>query len=56
LWSWTAKDGIALSGVAQHGIKEGKVDAVNPDIFLTGVCETIPCSKKAEESIDGHKK
>lgn len=56
LWSWTAKDGVALSGVAQHGIKDGKIDVVNPEIFLTGVCETIPCSQKAEESINGYKK
>lgn len=56
LWSWTAKDGIALSGVAQHGIKDGKLDTVNPEIFLTGVCETIPCSQTAEDSINDYKK
>jgi hypothetical protein len=57
LWSWQAKDGIALSGVAQHGIKEkgGKVDAVNPSIYLTGVCELIPATPIAKESIDGYK-
>jgi hypothetical protein len=51
LWSWTANDGVALSGVAQCGLKNGKVDVVNPRIYLTGVCELIPCSKKSEESI-----
>jgi hypothetical protein len=53
LWSWKAKEGIALSGVAQSGIKasECKVDLVNPLIYLTGVCELIPCTKVAEESI-----
>jgi len=52
LWSWKAKDGIALSGVAQNGLKEGcKVDAKNPLIALTGVCELIPCSKISQESI-----
>lgn len=56
LWSWKASDGIALSGVAQHGINDGKLDVVNPEIFLTGVCETIPCSQKSEESINGFKK
>ena len=56
LWSWKAKDGVALSGVAQHGLKsEGKVDTLNPEIALTGVCELIPCSVKARESIDGFK-
>ena len=53
LWSWKAADGIALSGVAQNGIDKGnsKLDTVNPEIYLTGVCELIPCSKKAQDSI-----
>lgn len=51
LWSWEAKDGVALSGVAQHGFKGGKKDTVNPLIYLTGVCEIIPCSDKAEKSL-----
>lgn len=53
LWSWKAQDGIALSGVAQHGVKtnECKIDVNNPSIYLTGVCELIPCTKKAKESI-----
>ena len=56
LWSWKAKDGVALSGVAQNGLKsEGKVDTLNPEIALMGVCELIPCSAKARESIDGFK-
>lgn len=53
LWSWTAKEGIALSGVAQHGIKGGKLDVVNPEIALTGVIETIPASAASEASIRG---
>lgn len=57
LWSWKAKDGVALSGVAQAGVQSGcKIDLVNPEIALTGVCELIPCSAVAEESIDGFKK
>ena len=57
LWSWIAKDGIALSGVAQAGIKpDCKIDTLNPEIALTGVCELIPCSAASKESIDGHKK
>lgn len=54
LWSWKAADGVALSGVAQCGItKQGcKIDVLNPLIYLTGVCELIPCTKKAKESIN----
>lgn len=56
LWSWKAKDGVALSGVAQHGLKNdgGKVDVVNPEIYLTGVCELIPTSAAAKDSINGY--
>lgn len=54
LWSWKAKDGVALSGVAQTGLSadKSKVDVVNPVIYLTGVCELIPCSDKGKESIN----
>lgn len=54
LWSWKAQDGIALSGVAQSGItKQGcKIDVNNPLIYLTGVCELIPCTRQAKESIN----
>ena len=54
LWSWKAKDGVALSGVAQNGVQAGcKIDTINPEIYLTGVCELIPCSVIARESING---
>lgn len=57
LWSWKAKDGVALSGVAQAGVQSGgKIDVVNPEIYLTGVCELIPCSTAAKESIRDFKK
>ena len=57
LWSWKANDGVALSGVAQTGVKSGcKIDVINPEIYLTGICELIPCSKTAKESINGFKK
>ena len=57
LWSWQAKDGIALSGVAQHGIRDKgcKVDVTNPVLYLTGVCELIPATQTAKESIDAYK-
>ena len=52
LWSWKAQEGIALSGVAQHGIKsDSKLDVLNPLIYLTGVCELIPCTVDAQRSI-----
>ena len=54
LWSWKAKDGVALSGVAQSGVKsDSKIDVVNPEIFLTGVCELIPCTEAAKVTING---
>lgn len=55
LWSWTANGGIALSGVAQHGINKSKskVDSTNPLIKLIGVIEIIPASTIAMESING---
>ena len=57
LWSWKAKDGVALSGVAQTGLQKGcKVDTENPEIYLSGVCELIPCSKTAKDSINEFKK
>ena len=56
LWSWKAQDGVALSGVAQTGLKAGgsKVDIVNPEIYLTGVCELIPTTAAAKDSINGY--
>ena len=57
LWSWKAKEGVALSGVAQTGVQSGcKIDVSNPEIYLTGVCELIPCSGVAIESINNVKK
>lgn len=52
LWSWQAKAGVALSGLAVHGLKDGKVDTMLPQIALTGVIETIPCSDVARETIN----
>lgn len=54
LWKWRAKDGVALSGVAVHGIiaADSIVDTQVPEIALMGVVELIPTSKAAQESID----
>jgi hypothetical protein len=57
LWYWKANDGIALSGVAKYGLhKESKVDARIDEIALTGVIETIPTTKVAEETINNANK
>lgn len=55
LWQWTVNDGIALSGLAVHGLKAGKVDTHVDNIALTGVIETIPCSPVAIRSINEFK-
>ena len=52
LWSWQARAGVALSGVAQNGLADGRIDTPNPEIYLTGVCEIIPCSAKTREDIE----
>lgn len=55
LWSWKAKAGVALSGVAQKGLQTGcKVDVLNPLIYLTGVCELIPCAESVKAGINGY--
>ncbi len=57
LYYWIANDGIALSGVAQHGIRSDgcKVDTLNPEIMLIGAIEIIPSTKLSEDSINGYK-
>lgn len=54
LWAWQAKDGVALSGVAQNGLKDKgcKIDTMNPVIYLTGVCELIPTASGVQEQIN----
>ena len=55
LWSWTAKAGIALSGVAQFGIiaPKSKVDALVDSIVILDACEIIDASAAASETILG---
>lgn len=53
LWQWTAKSGVALSGLAINGLKSGKVDTPTPEHILIGVIELIPCTDTAKESING---
>lgn len=54
LWRWRAKDGVALSGVAMHGIiaEDSIVDTLVPEIALVGVVELIPTTEEARKSID----
>lgn len=53
LWQWTAKSGVALSGLAINGLKSGKVDTVTNEHVLVGAIELIPCSEAAKDSING---
>ena len=52
LWQWTAKSGVALSGLAINGIKSGRLDTPTPEHILIGVIELIPCTDTAKESIN----
>ena len=53
LWYFECADnGFTLSGVALHGVTGDSKIAENVDaIVLTEVCEIIPCTDKAMESI-----
>ena len=55
LWKWKANNGVALSGVAETGVDRGesKIDERIAEHGIAGVCEIIPCTDKAKESIDG---
>jgi len=50
LWTWKGT-GVALSGVANGDFIDGKLDTINPEIYLTGVIEVIPCCDKTKNSI-----
>jgi hypothetical protein len=52
LWQWKARAGVALSGLAVHGLHSGKIDTLVSEIALTGVIETIPCSPFSQASIN----
>jgi hypothetical protein len=55
MWSWKAASGIALSGAAMAGIvrSASKIDTMIPEHGIDGVCEIIPCTTTAQESIHG---
>lgn len=54
LWSWTAKSGIALNGVATSGINAGKskVDSMVKNIAILDACEIIDCTSEAAKTIE----
>jgi hypothetical protein len=52
LWNWQAKAGVALSGLAQSGLKSGKVDTMLPLHEVIGVIEVIPTTDHARETIN----
>lgn len=53
LWRWRAKDGIALSGVAVHGIvaRDCKIDSLVPSMTILDALEIIPATEGAAASI-----
>lgn len=56
LWKWVARDGKALSGVAQHGLKmnESTVDSEVSGLHqVDDVIEIIEASAAASEAIYG---
>ena len=54
MWKWWAAEGISLSSVALHGIKQDKSKIVKPvpAVWLEAI-ELIPASDKAIASIEG---
>lgn len=55
LWKWKTTGGVSLSAVATSGIvaSESNIDPVIEIHTICGVCEIIPCSTTAKETIDG---
>ena len=52
LWSWKCPKGVALSGVARHGIdkKNSKVDEA-VEAVICGVIELLKCTDEAAKTI-----
>ena len=54
MWRWWAKEGISLSAVAVHGVKQDKSRIANPvDAVWLEAIEIIPVTEAAATSIDG---
>ena len=54
LWYWVANGGVALSGLSQLGLKEGKIDVNVPNLRVLDACEIIECSDLAAMSISNY--
>lgn len=54
LWSWRAKEGLALSGVAVNGIdaSKSKIDTLVEAVTILDACEIIDATAKAAASIE----
>ena len=57
LWSWQAKSGVALGGVAANGVDaaRSKIDSPINGHVVDDVIEILPASDAAKESIYGAK-
>ena len=51
LWYWKSNGGVALNGLSQLGLKEGKIDNTVPEMWVLDAIEVIPCSPIAQKSI-----
>lgn len=53
LWKWVARDGVALSGVATHGLKvaESKIDTAIDGHSIDDVIEILPTTAAAQETL-----
>jgi hypothetical protein len=51
LFYFKAKEGLALSSVSIYGLSDGKIEAPVNIVFLSDVCEIIPCTEESEKSI-----
>lgn len=54
MWQWWAKEGISLSAVSVHGIKDSKskITEAVANVWLEAI-EIIPCTDLAIKSIEG---
>jgi len=54
LWKWTAPKGVALSGVAVHGVvaAKSKIDVMVTRLVILDACEIIDATHEAAASIE----
>ena len=53
IWEWKSLGGVALSGVAKHGLDvyASRVDSQVDEVWLADVCEMVPCTPTAKKTI-----